>query len=250
MYLNWASLVLLVMLTLLPGTATAQQHSFNSLNWITEEYYPYNFTENGLVSGISVDLLRMTWEEMQEPLTIITAYPWARAYRMAQTQPGTVLFSMARTPEREQMFKWAGPIANVRFVLTAPKSRHLKIAKGTDLTGLRIGTLREDVGDQLLDPWRDICTVEPVATVDQNLKKLDMGRLDLISYEESSTRLLLLRHGKNPNDYETAFVLEEVPIYFAFHKDTPDDLVQRFQQALDRVKQSTRFSDLVDEYAR
>ncbi|MBU1003198.1 MAG: ABC transporter substrate-binding protein [Proteobacteria bacterium] len=235
---------------LLATNAMAQETSFGDLYWMTEEYYPYNFSENGRVNGISPTLLRLTWKELGEPEYELKAYPWARAYHMAQTLPRTVLFSMARTPEREQMFKWAGPIAHVRFVLTAPKAKGLKISTGTDLKGLVIGTLRDDVGDQLLEPWRDICTIEPVATMDQNLKKLEMGRLDLFSYEENSTRLFLLHEGKKPEDYETVFVLQDVPIYFAFHKDTADTLILRFQKALDRVKQTNAFVDLLDDYAR
>lgn len=245
-----AALMLLAPLLLPVAEAPAQQASFGDLYWMTEEYYPYNFSEDDQIRGISATLLRLTWKELGEPEHGIKSYPWARAYQMAQTIPGTVLFSMARTPEREQLFKWAGPIAHVRFVLTARKARGLKVSTGADLKGLTIGTLRDDVGDQLLDPWRGICTIEPVATIEQNLKKLEMGRLDLFSYEENSTRLFLLHQGKNPADYETVFVLQDVPIYFAFHRETDNALVQRFQEALDKVKQANAFVDQLDEYAR
>jgi len=237
-------------LVLAAPPAKAQERGFGALAWMTEEYFPYNFSEHGEIKGISTDLLRLTWKELGEPEHRIHTYPWARAYHFAQTEPNTVLFSMARIPERETLFQWAGPIATVRFVLAGKKTRGFTIRQGSDLKGLTIGTLRQDVGDALLAPWADLCLVEPVADMMQNLGKLEMDRLDLVAYEENSLRLLMLRHGMDPDRFETVFVLNEIPVYFAFHRDTDQNLVRRFQEALDRVKATASFTDLVDRYAR
>lgn len=240
----------LVVLFTCTAAGIAGEDRLADLSWMTEEYYPYSFIEDGRVQGISADLLRLTWARMGEPQHEIRSYPWARAYHFAQTEPNTVLFSMARIPEREDLFLWAGPIATVRFVLVAKKSRGLEIESGEDLKGLTIGTLRQDVGEMLLAPWRELCTIEPVANMEQNLRKLQMGRLDLVSYEENSMHLLLLHLGMSPDDYETVFVLRETPTYYAFHRDTDPTLVARFQDAIEQVKADTSFTRLLDRYVR
>lgn len=220
------------------------------LTWVTEEYYPFNFREGDTVRGISADLLRLVWAELGEPEQPIYLLPWARAYKQALGTRGMVLFSTARTPEREALFKWAGPIAHVRFVLAARRDAGVRIGRPEDLAGLRVGTLRDDVSDALLAPWRSICHVESVADMDQNLRKLDAGRIELVAYEEASLRLLLRRQGRDPDEYETVFVLKEIPVFYAFHISTDDALVRRFQRALDDAKNSEAYARLLETYLR
>jgi polar amino acid transport system substrate-binding protein len=37
-------------------------------------------------------------------------YPWVRAYKMAQTTPNVMLFSILLNPQRENLFKWVGAL--------------------------------------------------------------------------------------------------------------------------------------------
>jgi polar amino acid transport system substrate-binding protein len=83
-----------------------------TLTYYTEQLPPYSYQENGTLTGISVDLLESITEKMgaKVPREEVYLVSWTEGYEKALTQHGTVLFSMARTPEREQSFKWAGPI--------------------------------------------------------------------------------------------------------------------------------------------
>ena len=89
----------------------------STLTYMTEEYPPYQYKEAGTLKGLSVDLLKLMWAKMGVPEQAIAVYPWARGYNLIQNHPNSVLFSMIRTPEREQMFKWVGPIFTARTVL-------------------------------------------------------------------------------------------------------------------------------------
>ena len=44
------------------------------------------------------------------------------------------------------------------------------------------------------------------------------------------------KNGYNVDDFETVYILKEADLYYAFHKDTPASLIQKFQNALDRLK--------------
>ena len=244
-----SALMMLVALTLALAAAPARcAQGFDDMTWLTEDYYPYNFNRDGQMQGVSVDLLQLIWKELGEPKVPIILQPWARAYRTTLETPGTVLFGVARTPARETLCKWAGPIAHVRFVLTAPKASGLHIDTPEDLKGLGVGTIRADVADRLLDPWRSICRVEPVATMTQNLRKLEAGRIDMVAYEEQSMRLLLSREGIAPSTFETLFVLKDIPIHYAFHKATDEALVRRFQQALEKAKHSQEYKNILKKH--
>ncbi len=233
------------------GRAATEEYApadASSLVYVTEDYYPYNFEHNGRMEGFSVDLLRLAWKEMGVPESPISIYPWARGYEMLQKEPGTVLFSVARIPERESLFKWACPINVVRFVLVARKDRGIKVDSRDDLHGYTIGTVRDDITESTLMQMDRELNIESVADMRSNMEKLDIERVDLVAYEEGSLHKFLVRNGYDPQKYESVFVIKETQVCFAMHPDTPDDLVERFQSALTRARESEDFDKVHEKY--
>jgi len=241
---TWLPILAFLVLPPLPARADRE------LAYLTEEYYPFNYTENGELKGISIDLLRLTWEELGQPPHPIQSMPWARGYDRACNVSNTVLFSMARIPQRENLFRWAGPISTVRFVLIAKKSAHITLHHMDEAKGYRIGTLRGDITDALLQEHCGRNKIEALASMRQNILKLMEGRLDMVAYEEACWRQIVLRHGLSPDDFETVLVLRETPVFFAFHRDIPPNLFWDFQRALDRVKCTPRYREILDKYLR
>ncbi|MCJ2164941.1 MULTISPECIES: transporter substrate-binding domain-containing protein [unclassified Pseudodesulfovibrio] len=232
----------------LASSSAAQERSLADIIYLTEEYYPYNYTENGTVTGLAVDLLKQTWDQIGIPHQPITSLPWARAYQRLRLEPFTMLFCMARTVERENEFLWAGPIRVVRFVLIAKKERGIAMNNLCDLAGLKVGTLRDDITDTLMQGYRDVARVEPVADMQQNIDKLMDDRLDLVAYEERSWHKMAERNGFSQEDFDTVFILRETPVYYAFHRATPPGIVRTFQSALDRVKAGPAYQELLNTY--
>lgn len=126
---------------------------WESLDFITEEFPPYNYTESGIARGITVDILLAAAETAGLPLERrdIRSMPWARGYQMARKGPGVMLFAIARTDERGPQFKWVGPIMPSRILLLARRDRQLSVARPADLSTYRIGVIRDDVGHHLLN---------------------------------------------------------------------------------------------------
>jgi polar amino acid transport system substrate-binding protein len=80
----------------------------------------------------------------------------------------------------------------------------------------------------------------------QNIAKLRVGRIDLISYSEESLLDFINANHLNAKDFITAFVLQEIGSYYAFNRQTPDDVIQQFQAALDSLK--TERQQLLEKY--
>src|SRR6202035_2593591 len=83
-----------------------------ALTLTTEEYPPYNMLDERTKepTGITVDKVVELMHRAHEPFTMIS-YPWSRAYRLALQMEDTCVFSTSRTPEREALFTWVGPLA-------------------------------------------------------------------------------------------------------------------------------------------
>ena len=232
------------------GIFPAHAQSFEDLTYMTEEYYPFNYTEKGEVKGISVELLHLVWKELGVTPQPIEVLPWARAYDRIQHEPRTFLFSMARTEDREDMFQWAGPTMVARFVLIAKKSSNITLTSLKDLAGKSVGTLRKDISDILLKDYNGIAKVEAVAKMEQNVSKLVSDRLDMVAYEKRSWERLIKRLGLYPDDFETVFTLCETSVYYAFHQGIPPAMVREFQQALDLVKARPAYQQVLDVYLK
>ena len=101
--------------------AQPQTQSWGDITWVTEEFPPWSYTENGEVKGFYIDLLEAIWVELGVDKTrdVIQVLPWARGMYYLEHRPGTALFSIAKSKSREKLgFQWVGPVkANNRLVL-------------------------------------------------------------------------------------------------------------------------------------
>lgn len=248
--------LLLIFVTVLTTTTSSlaadQATSAKDLTYITEQFPPYNFQEDGKLQGISVDMIEMVWERMGEDLnrSIIELLPWTEGYQRALDEKNTVLFSTARLPQREQLFKWAGPIGPIRNVLLAKKDRNLNISKAEDLKNYRIGAIKEDSAVQmLLDKGLKKEDLVLEATSGQVIEMLQNNSIDAWAYGDTAGIWLIQRSGANASDYGVAYVLGQTDYYYAFNKEIPDSLVQSFQAAIDYTK-SNKDANGVSDYER
>ncbi|WP_020677780.1 substrate-binding periplasmic protein [Geopsychrobacter electrodiphilus] len=227
--------------------------TLNDLNFITEEYPPFNFSVKGQLRGISTDTLVEMLKLLgaQQTRKNIGLFAWARDYNIALKQENAVLFSTTRTEAREKLFKWVGPIISSEIVLYARKDRHLSIGSIDDLNRqkLRVGVVLNDVGEQLL--------------LEKGIKRahlfrfnkgvhlaemLARGRIDLLAYDKLVTLFNLKTLGFDPKDFEAVYVLKRASYYYALNTQIDDQIVLQLQQALDQLKTSGAVDAIVKHY--
>ena len=208
-------------------------------NVMTEELPPYNFLQDNEVHGISADvLLRITaYNNIALARGDIRMLPWPRAYKMVQEVPGSVLFSMARTAEREKMFKWVGPITSLTIGLLARRDRDIHLGSLWDAGRYVIGTIRDGAPEQLLlKAGVPADCLDRIASPELNIKKLEAGRIDMFAFNIPSTRSLMFRMGIDPDEYASVYTLKQADVYIAFHRDTDDRLIRALNSSLDRMR--------------
>jgi polar amino acid transport system substrate-binding protein len=117
---------------------------------VTEEFAPFNYTENGSVTGYSTRVV----EEMFRRAGVlydVHIYPWSRTYKLAQTLPNVVIFTLARTPEREKQFQWIGALAKRRLYLYKLTARQdIKVDNIEGVKKYWVAVNREDAAEKLL----------------------------------------------------------------------------------------------------
>jgi len=223
-------------LLLLAVSAAPATQGPEDLVYQCEDLAPSNFLRGGRVEGISADLLRRIWSKMGVPEQRIEVVPWARGYEEIRKEPGRVLFSMTRSREREDLFRWVGPIFEVRNVLLARKGAPHP-GSVAEAGRLRIGTIRGDVLEsELLGAGIPRERIEPVESMEQNFEKLRLGRIDAIAHTTRSIREFELGNHLDTSAFEVVLTLSTSSNYYAFSRSTDPALVRRFQTALDQLR--------------
>ncbi len=241
--------ILMTILLLFPITAVSQ--TLSDITWMTEEYAPYNYTENGTLKGIAVDILVAVWQKTGVKNTIgdIKVYPWARGYKLVQDKPGSCLFSMTVTEPRKELFAFVGPLAGSDIGVIALKKNGYKINSTEDLKALKIGAVREDVGEQLLiSAGIGQDKIDQANSAETLVKKLDAGRTDAIAYGFDTARYNMKQLGIDSSQYETVFMLKQGEMGFAFHKQTDPAIINTMQKALNELIADGTIAGILKKY--
>lgn len=221
------------------------------IHLMTEPLPPLTISQDKNVSGFSIELLNALFEKVNiaQKAEGAEVLPWARAYQNLQGIPNACLFATARTPQREDKFKWVGPIAPLKIVLFAKKSNNLKIESDGDLKNYKIGTVRDGAPESLLVArGLPIDSLDRVTSAKINIKKLYKGRIDLFSYIEMVGHYYFKQLDYNPADFESVYTLKEIGLYYAFNPQVPDETIQRLQKAYEQLKADGTFERLSRKY--
>lgn len=224
-----------------------------SLSIFTEENAPFNFTKGGKMTGISTEILDATLKDagMNIPTSKFKVIPWARAYDKVQANKNHVLFSMARTAQREKMFQWVGPIYKLQIGLLAKKGNKISIKSKADLKKYKIGTVIDGAPEQLLlKEGVDKSKLERVSKQDINVKKLKAGRIDMLAFNIPATLYSLEKIGEKSSDYEVVYVLKEVDLYYGLNKNTDKAVVAKLQASFDKLKKSGKTDKIIKKYIK
>jgi len=222
------------------------------LQYLTEEWAPFNYLENGTPAGIGVEMLDAVFRNLgvNRSRSDIRIVPLSDAFHQAQGNTGTVVFSIVRTPEREPLYQWAGPFTKSSFVVFAPVRRNITIASPADLNRYRIGAVKDSIENTLLTGRGvEVSHIVNDMLPEDLLRKMEGGEIDLWATGDLTGRYEMQKAGVNPDAYEIVYTLSENDFYFIFSRDVPETLVSAFQQALGTVRKQ-RDPQGITEYER
>ncbi|MDG6251483.1 transporter substrate-binding domain-containing protein [Methanocalculus sp.] len=237
----------LVLLVLAPGCMTHEERGepapvqtvSTDLTFLTENYPPFNYMEDGEARGILVDLLTAAFEEMGTPISPdqIQVRLWAYAYDRALSEENTAIFGTIRLPEREDDFKWAGPVISERKVIFAEKGADIAISGPADLNTYRIGVVQGDAATGILEEIGvDRDAIYSTGDVEGLIMMMEEDIIDLWCYGDLAGRHFSEVVTGDPDSFEVIYTLDSHDLYYAFNIDTPDSVVDAFQTALDTVR--------------
>jgi len=219
---------------------SAAQPAEGKLRVIAEVYPPYNFIDkDGNVTGQSVEIVQAVLQKSGITASV-EVMPLSDALDLALKKSNIAVFSINRTPTREGLYKWVGPIGDYRQVFYALKGSSILVDKLEDAKAVaKIGVYKGDAGNQFL-------ASHGFTNLDENpddleaLKKLVDNRVQLWLGNKGGLAVTARQAGVRPDELvEFPVVVTQADLYVAISKDVPDSTVAALQKTLDSLKLET-----------
>ncbi len=217
------------------------------LQFYTNEYPPFNYSEEGKLIGLGPDLVYRIAEELDFTPYILVGN-WTESYQACLDDEQGVLFSAVLNADRKDLFKWAGPYAEVEW------NFYKKVGSSWDIVTLEdakqvgsIGVLEDNTMHQYL-VQQGFSNLVFCEDQEDAVSKLLEGSIDLYPATEIPMKSTLVNLGSSFYHVEKELHLLSELIYFAFNPAVPDEVVADFQEKIDDLKRTGFITSLTETY--
>jgi polar amino acid transport system substrate-binding protein len=218
----------------------------------TELSPPSSYTtgtgSTSIVQGSSIDILN----EIQARtgyINLINVSIWNDAYAIAQYLPNSAVFATARTPERENMFQWVGPIRSNRTYFYTRSASGLTIATLEQAKALQsIATPNGWFTHDFLKNNNFKNIIATSLTTQDAFNQLLKGEVQALLLPDVDVKWLAGTNGVQMSDLTQHMKALDINSYIAFSLSTPASTVQKWQNHLDAMKTDGTFKTIWNKW--
>jgi polar amino acid transport system substrate-binding protein len=201
----------------------------------TEENPPLNFTRDGQTVGFATDVVQALVERSGDAVRIEMA-PWTRGYGLVKQQANVGLFSAARTPEREALLQWVGPLLESHTCFYSHAGSGLKIQTLTDAAHAgQLAVPREWYSHEYL-LRQGLSNIFTVTTPEKMMRMFAKRRINLLVASDTGLSALLAQQGMTQAQVERQLCFMQHQPSLAFSLQTDAEVVARWQFNLQALK--------------
>lgn len=234
--------ILIACLLFFAATSSVGQ---STVTIVTEFSPPHQTRINDTVSGYSTNIVRMLLAEAKINSTI-SIYPWARAYKMATYQKNTLIYSLARTPEREPLFHWIAPVAHFKLGFVKLTQRDDILINNTQhAKQYKIAVQRNDLAYMVLNKHGfDLLLT---SDIQKSYHLLLAGKVDLIIDDANYMAAMSEYLAINSEQLSFVYAIDELMVdgYLAANLDTDPDILNVLSTAFLKIKDTEKYNNLM-----
>ena len=200
------------------------------------------------VEGSSVDIVNEIQSRIGH-VNKINMSLWVDAYAIVQYLPNSALFNTTRTPERENMFQWVGPISTSRSYFYTLASSGLTVqtmdqAKALKSIATPVGWFTYDF--MVKNGFQNI--VATSRTSMDAFQQLINGDVQALLMTDLDVKWLADLSKVPLSDLTQQMQASDLKDYIAFSLNTPASTVQQWQQHLDAMKTDKTFNTIWNKW--
>lgn len=217
------------------------------LQFLTEEYRPLNYMDNGVLTGIGPELLKGICKQLNIPFDS-KVLAWEDGYAQLQSNENAVLYSTVLNAERKDLFKWAGPFATLDWLFYSSSQHLVTLNSLSDAKKVSaIGVIKDHSIEQFLVS-EGFTNLVYCADNKEAFDKLLKGDIELFPSDRIAAEGALTAIGKSIYDVSNVLKIRTDMVYFAFNKNISDAVVADFQRAIDVLKTNGTLKALYQQF--
>ncbi len=212
------------------------------------EFIPNFFIDNQEVVGIDADIAAEAMQNANIDMDLSMADTWQDAYDAILSGPNKALLTVAYTPERKDLFKWAGPTSQGMYGIFGN-------GEPDYIFPLRVEECKQFSSIAVARNWLETTTLENMGftnlvyynTYEEALAAFMNGEIRFIAsdfYHLTST----LPKGYYLSNVRAITRYRTVYYYIAFSKDVSDALVNSVQNSLETLIENQSTTAIVRKY--
>ena len=239
--------IAIVLLTLVSCLLKAEQVEF-----VAEDLPPYHFKDEfGQTKGVLVDIVHAVAKQAKMTYSI-ELYPFARAFRLLKNKPNVLMFSLLKSPSREEQFIWLGKVLHNSAYLVSLNGNELRLANLDQAKQYTVGTIRGYYSEAYL---RKAGFEEEenlyLSVKYQNLwQMLFKKRIDFVLTNTFALNNELSKLGFKVADVEHSLELNDFPneLHLVGNSSLSPAVANTLQQALKAIKENGEYQRILNEW--
>lgn len=225
-----------------------------SLNIVTEHYPPYQeLSRQGRIEGLSTEIVQAALKHTDINYHI-QVYPWSRSFALAKEKTNTCIYSMERTPQREEYFQWIAPIITTNDYFTGLSSRtDIDIKNIEDVKKYKVAVLRDDRTHHLLLEMgfvenKNLYVINNTYSMLQLL--LTQKSIDLVLADSINIEYRAKFNKIDPNLFRSYMKLNTDPVQLqlACNLGTSATIVESIKNAINTIKANGEYKAIMDKW--
>ena len=237
-----------------PSQKTAEAVAVNEkMTVYAERFPPLTFTakDSNYLQGAAVDLIAAIYKELGQKPEKIILDDWNIIYNKAQTTPNSVVCTLKRIPEREDLFYWIGPYAADSAWLYARRdfsSQISDIASAKEIPVIACidqtfaATVLKNEGFKNL-----LLKSKPDDAIIQMLDNPEYAG----AFSSVSAPYMIRDAGYSPINVKPLLqVSQKTNYYIGISRSTPPAIAQKWLQAFQKIKESGELKKILERWIK
>jgi polar amino acid transport system substrate-binding protein len=234
---------------------TASLASAQELRFNTQDFPPFNYEIDGVVSGPAADIIVKICADMQITCTF-ALLPWNRAQEEVRNGKANAMFVIGWNEKRSEWLHFSPPIMNTEYGIFVLKDNPLEYKDLPDISGYIVGVFGPSNTSNSLEKMRDEMKAKGLDPIkidmrpddESGFKKLGLGRLDAVFSNRDVGYAMLAKLGLQ-NQIRYAGITRKLKYYIGFSMEYNDDnILNEFDETYLRLYREGVVTAVLERY--
>jgi len=222
------------------------------LYFVSEDLPPYHYLdEQGRPKGALVDIVHAVAKQAKIDYRV-DIYPFSRAFSLLNNKSNVLMFSLLRSPSREQKYTWIGKVFHNSAYLIALKSSNLSLSTLSEAKNYTVGTIRGYYSEKYLKNagFEENNNLSLSVKYQHLWQMLFNGRIDFILTNTLSINSELKELGLSVSRIDHALELTDFPseLYLAGNTALEFAKVNALKRALETIKDNGEYDKIMRQW--